>query len=74
MENKQTKKPRQNVTETLESISLIILDLGLIEVMFLIFSCWRVIKAVFYIKTKIMLIPTSSQLCLLADHVTLLNR
>lgn len=61
------------MTETLESISLIILDLGLIEVMFLIFSCWRVIKAAFYIKTKIMLIPTSSQLCLLADHVTLLN-
>ena len=37
------------------------------------FSCWKVIKAAIYIQWKKIISPTGSPLCLLADHITLLN-
>lgn len=60
--------------KALESISVIILDHRLIKVIFVIFlfSRWKVIKAAIYMQSKI-IFPTSSQLCLLADRITLLN-
>lgn len=71
--NKSWKCVKEKL-ERLYRISLITVDNWLINIIVVIFlfSCWKIIKAAIYKRWEI-ISPNSSRLCLLADHITLLN-